>query len=207
MLPRTFYDRPTLVVARAMLGKALVHLGSDGVRRAGRIVETEAYLGQYDAASHARSGPTGRAAIMFGPPGYAYVYLIYGVYHCFNAVTEGVGSPAAVLIRALAPLDGLEGERTSGPGLLCRALRLDRSATGLDLTASELFLEDGPPVADAEVVMGPRVGVEFAGAWAHKPWRFWVGASPWVSRTRRGEPFRRQVLVEDAGRTGAAGRG
>ena len=183
VLPRSFYARPTLEVARDMLGTRLVHVGSDGVRRAGRIVETEAYVGPDDAASHARAGARGRAAIMFGAPGVAYVYVIYGMHHCFNAVTERDGYPGAVLVRAVEPEQA--GERGSGPALVCRALHISRACNGLDLVDSaELFLEAGPSVPDAQVRMGPRIGVEYAGAWASHPWRFWVADSAHVSRRR-----------------------
>jgi DNA-3-methyladenine glycosylase len=170
------------VVAREMLGKVLVHV-QDGGRRAGRIVETEAYVGPDDAASHARVGPKGRAAIMYGPAGVAYVYLVYGMHHCFNAVTEQVGYPGAVLVRAIEPLDNLQ-ERGNGPALVCRALHIDRSCTGLDLTTSDLFLEDAPSVAAEHIRVGPRIGVDYAGEWAHHPWRFWLADSPHVSRPR-----------------------
>jgi DNA-3-methyladenine glycosylase len=181
-LPRSFYERPTLLVAREMLGKTLVHLGDDGLRRAGRIVETEAYVGPTDAASHARSGPLKRGALMWGPAGVAYVYLIYGLHHCFNAVTETVGYPGAVLVRAIEPLENAD--RGNGPALVCRALGIDRSCTGVDLVTGNLGLEAAPSVPDADVRVGPRIGVDYAGAWAAHPWRFWVGSSPHVSRRR-----------------------
>ena len=165
-----------------MLGQVLVHVADDGLRRAGRVVETEAYVGPDDAASHARSGPRGRAAVMYGPPGVAYVYLIYGVHSCFNAVTERDGYPGAVLVRAIEPLENAD--RGGGPALVCKALRIDRACNGLDLTASELFLEEAAAVPDARVRVGPRIGVGYAGAWAAHPWRFWVADSPHVSRHR-----------------------
>src|SRR5438874_6040752 len=139
-LARSFYARPTLVVARELLGKTLVHLKEDGVRRSGRIVETEAYVGPDDLASHARVGARGRAKVMYGQAGVAYVYLVYGMHHCFNAVTEQDGYPGAVLVRAIEPRENAE--RGSGPALVCRALRIDRACNGLDLTTSELHLED-----------------------------------------------------------------
>jgi DNA-3-methyladenine glycosylase len=181
-LQRDFYARRTLVVAREMLGKVLVHV-LDGERRAGRIVETEAYVGPDDAASHARVGQKGRAAVMYGPPGIAYVYLVYGMHHCFNAVTETDGYPGAVLVRAIEPLDKLE-QRGNGPALVCRALHIDRSCSGLDLTTSDLFLEDAARIADQHVSVGPRIGVAYAGEWAAHPWRFWLAASAHVSRPR-----------------------
>ncbi len=176
-------------MARDLLGKTLVHV-VDRVRRAGRIVETEGYVGPDDRASHARTGAFGRASLMYGPAGIAYVYLVYGMHHCFNAVTEVDGYPGAVLVRAVEPLGAAGGERANGPALVCRALRIDRSCSGLDLTSSDLFVEDAPPMPDAQVRMGPRVGVDYAGAWAAHPWRFWVADSPHVSgRTRAGQPF------------------
>ena len=182
-LDRSFYARSTLLVARDLLGKILVHT-VDGCRFAGRIVETEAYVGEHDQASHARSGPSGRAKIMWGPPGIAYVYLIYGMHSCFNAVCEREGHPGAVLVRAIEPLEAAVRERGSGPALVCRALRIGRSCHGLDLTASELGVEDAPAVPDAAVRMGPRIGVAYAGAWADKPFRVWLAESPHASRPR-----------------------
>jgi DNA-3-methyladenine glycosylase len=179
-------------VARDLLGQRLVHQLADGSRRAGRIVETEAYNGPVDRASHARSGPGGRAAIMWGQPGVAYVYLIYGQHWCFNVVTGPGCTPSAVLVRALE----LEGEGApargaSGPGLVGRALAIDRAALGLELTGDVLWLEARAPVADADVLIGPRIGVDYAGEWAARDWRFWVRGSPSVSRARAnaGRPF------------------
>ena len=176
-----------MLVARDLLGKVLVRT-LDGARYAGRIVETEGYVGPDDAASHARSGKKGRAGLMWGPAGVAYVYLIYGLHHCFNAVTEVEGYPGAVLVRAVEPLGGAAGDKGSGPALVCRALRIDRTCNGLDLTTSEsgLAIEDAQPVADAQVRMGPRVGVDYAGAWAAHPWRLWLADSPAVSRRPAG---------------------
>jgi DNA-3-methyladenine glycosylase len=178
-LPREFYARDARVVARALLGKVLVHM--DGaVRRAARIVETEAYHGHDDRASHARAGPTPRAAIMFGPPGYAYVYLVYGISHCVNVITGDEGLPSAVLLRAADPVEGCL-HATRGPGNLTRALAIRRGThNGLDLTGSVLFVEDAPP-APERVVATPRVNVAYAGAWADRPWRFFLEGSPNVS--------------------------
>ncbi len=168
------------MVARELLGKTLVHLDG-GVRRSGRIVETEAYVGPNDLASHARVGQKGRAAVMYGPAGVAYVYLVYGMHHCFNAVTETDGYPGAVLVRAIEPLQNAD--RGQGPALVCRALHIDRACSGLDLTSSKtLFMEDGPIVPDQHVRVGPRIGVAYAGDWAAHPWRFWVPDSAFVSR-------------------------
>lgn len=181
-MPRSFYDRPTLEVARDLLGKVLVHSAAHG-RRAGRIVEVEAYVGPEDRANHASRGRTLRTQIMFGPPGYAYVYLIYGMYSCLNAVTEAEGFPAAVLIRALEPLEGISAG-TNGPGRLCRAMGIDRSLNGADLAGESLFVEDdGVRPPPAAILAGPRVGVAYAGAWAEKPWRLYLAGSPWLSRS------------------------
>ncbi|MBI4493612.1 MAG: DNA-3-methyladenine glycosylase [Chloroflexi bacterium] len=183
-LPRSFYARPTLEVARDLLGKVLVHGAPEG-RRAGRIVEVEAYVDPEDRANHASRGSTPRTAVMFGPPGYAYVYLVYGMYHCFNVVTEAEGYPAAVLVRALEPLEGVA-ESTRGPGLLCRALGIDRRLDGADLLGDALSLEDdGFLVLDDLVATALRVGVDFAGEWAQRPWRFYVRTSLWLSRPAR----------------------
>jgi DNA-3-methyladenine glycosylase len=171
-----------LVVARELLGKTLVHV-EDGVRRAGRIVETEAYVGPDDAASHARVGPRGRAALMYGKAGVAYVYLIYGMHNCFNAVTEVDGYPGAVLVRAIEPVENADG-RGNGPALVCRALHIDRSCNGADLIDSELFVEAAPCVPHGSVRVGPRIGIDYAGEWAAHPWRFWVAESPHLSRRR-----------------------
>src|SRR5512147_3169726 len=178
-LPRAFFDRDTRVVARALLGKVLVH--QDGaVRRAARIVETEAYHGPRDRASHARAGPTPRAAVMFGPPGFAYVYLIYGTSHCMNVVTGPDGFPAAVLLRAAEPLEGCL-HSTRGPGNLCRALAIRRERdNGRDLTGDALWIEDAPRPRE-RIVASPRVNVGHAGAWAERPWRFALHGSRWVS--------------------------
>ncbi|HET6315096.1 MAG TPA: DNA-3-methyladenine glycosylase [Chloroflexota bacterium] len=190
-LRREFFARDTRLVARELLGQTLVHITDDGVRRSGRIVETEAYVGPDDAASHARSGPNGRARLMWGSAGVAYVYLIYGLHHCFNVVTERDGFPGAVLVRALEPLD--DRERANGPALVCRALLIDRGCNGVDLTESvSLFIEDAPRVADTRVRMGPRIGVDYAGDWAVHPWRLWIADSEHVSRrSRSGTAFRR----------------
>jgi DNA-3-methyladenine glycosylase len=181
-LPHAFYDRPALVVAREVLGMTLVREGPRG-RQAGRIIEVEAYDGPEDAASHARSGPNGRAAVMFGPAGFAYVYLIYGIHHCLNLVTGPAGYPAAVLVRALEPLAGID-ERTNGPGLLCRALDIDRRLNGADLAGDAIRLEDrGTPLRDEDVVARPRIGIKFAGEpWISQPWRFYERGNRWVSK-------------------------
>jgi DNA-3-methyladenine glycosylase len=178
-LGRTFFARPAPEVARALLGQVVVRVDG-GVRRAARIVEAEAYHGLEDQASHARAGPTPRAAIMWGPPGVAYVYLIYGRSHCLNVVTGQPGQPSAVLIRAGEPLEGCL-HSTRGPGNLCQALHVTRERhDGMDLSGDELFFESGP--APARVVATRRVHIDSAGPrWVRRRWRFIDGHSPWVS--------------------------
>ena len=181
LLPRAFYRRPAIEVARELLGCVLVHR-DDGVVRAGRIVETEAYVGPHDLACHASKGRTARTEVMFGDAGHAYIYLIYGMYDCFNAVTDRDGYPSAVLVRALSPIEGCVGA-TDGPGKLCRALHLTRARNGDDLTTgARLFIEQGAKVATRAIAKGPRIGVDYAGAWAARNLRFWIKDEPWVSR-------------------------
>jgi DNA-3-methyladenine glycosylase len=179
-LPRTFYDRDTIAVARELLGKYLVHT-SGGVERIGRIVEAEAYLGPHDRAAHSARGLTERTKIMFGPPGHAYVYLIYGMYYCMNVVTQPEGVAAAVLLRAVEPVKNIEG-RTQGPGLLCRALHIDRRLNGHDLLSDDFYLADPDASADFAIVKRPRIGVDYAGPWAKRLLRFYIKGSPFVSR-------------------------
>lgn len=176
LLPRTFYERDTLEVARDLLGKIIQAPGGRA-----RIVETEAYHGPDDAASHAHGGPTPRSAIMFGPPGFAYVYLVYGVWFCLNAVTGPEQFPSAVLIRAGA-VDGAEPRAGAGPGKLCRALAIDKRQNGMDLVSSgPLHLADDG-FCPARIRRGPRIGVDYAGRWAKRPWRFWIDRHPSVSK-------------------------
>lgn len=178
-LTRRFFARPVEVVARALLGKKLV-IGDRG----GVIVETEAYLGPHDLASHARFGRTDRNAVMFGPGGFSYVYLCYGIHDLFNIVTGPEGHPQAVLIRALAPPRDEDPRQMAGPGKLTRALGIDRSHSGLDLTCGDpIFLQPGRRVAAADVAVGPRIGVDYAGEWAAAPLRFWLRGDPAVSKT------------------------
>lgn len=180
-LPRDFYDRDAEAVARDLLGMLVVHRVG-GLARVGRVVETEAYLGPHDLASHSARGRTPRTGVMFGPPGIAYVYLIYGIHHCLNVVTGPDGHAAAVLIRALEPVEGITGS-TKGPGLLCRALEVDRRHNGRDLTVGgDLFLADPGAPGAIEVVARPRIGVDYAGDWAARPLRFYVAGSAFVSR-------------------------
>ncbi len=179
-LPRAFFDRDTALVARELLGRWIVRR-VDSTCRVGRIVETEAYLGPHDLASHSSKGCTPRNRSMFGPPGHAYVYLIYGLHHCLNVVTQPEGHGAAVLLRALEPVLDLPGN-TRGPGLLCRALSVDRSLDGADLLGDTLFLSEPGTQAGFKIVKTPRVGVDYAGPWARRLLRFHIRDNAWVSR-------------------------
>lgn len=181
-LPRSFYDRDAESVAREVLGKLLVRR-VDRRSRVGRIVETEAYLGPTDLAAHSSRGLTKRTAVMHGPPGHAYVYLIYGMYHCLNLVTGPGDLPSAVLLRALEPIANLDSVNTSGPGRLCRALDIDLRLNGHDLTRGELVVAEPPtPLGPFEIVARPRIGVDYAGEWARKPLRFYIAGSRSISR-------------------------
>lgn len=180
-LPRAFFARPTLVVARDLLGKVLLYDGAEG-RRAARLVEVEAYHGTRDPASHAFRGPTPRTEVMFGRPGHAYVYLSHGVWYCMNVVAHVSGVAGAVLLRGAEPLEGFaEDARLSGPGLLGRAFTLTTSHSGIDLTRSALQLRDAPPLAARRIGRGPRIGIAESSSSA-RPWRFWVRGSIGVSR-------------------------
>ncbi len=181
LLPRAFYARPTLLVARDLLGKVLLYDGPEG-RRAARLVEVEAYHGTRDPASHAFRGPTPRTEVMFGRPGHAYVYLSHGVWYCMNVVAHESDVAGAVLLRGAEPLEGFaEDARLSGPGLLGRAFTLTTSHSGIDLTRSALQLRDAPPLAARRIARGPRIGIAESSTSA-RPWRFWVRGSSGVSR-------------------------
>lgn len=205
-LGRAFYDRPVVAVARDCIGKILVHRSARGTT-AGRVVEAEAYRGPTDRAAHSFGGRrTARNAAMWGPPGHAYLFFIYGMHWHVNLVTGPQGVPHAVLLRAVEPLRGLElmerrrgvpRERpalTNGPGKLCEAFGLDGALYGEDLCGDRLFLTEGS--APARIVSAPRIGIDYAGAWAKKRWRFFDAGSPWVSRTwapaRRRDTLRRR---------------
>jgi len=180
-LPRSFYDRDTTVVAQELLGKHLVHVVG-GVERVGRIVETEAYLGPHDLAAHSARGLTNRTRIMFGPPGHAYVYLVYGMHWCMNVVTEEEGHASAVLLRAVEPVKNVAG-RTQGPALLSGALDIDRRLNGHDLVSDDFFIaspaDDGP----VRIVKRPRIGVDYAPHhWARRLLRFYIRGNPFVSK-------------------------
>lgn len=194
MLPRSFYARPALDVARDLLGLVLVRRAPEGIV-AGRIVEVEAYVGHEDKACHGSRGLTARNAVMFGPPGHAYVYFVYGMHWCLNLVTDGEGTPAAVLLRAVEPLEGIELMRarrsrvrndrqlTSGPARLCAAFGIDGSLNGVDLCApsAPLYVEDRG-LGCGPIAAAPRIGVAYAGEWAPKPFRLYDPASPFVSK-------------------------
>lgn len=179
-LKRSFYDRTTIEVANDILGCLMIHQTPTG-QRIGRIVEVEAYLGPGDLAAHTSRGKTARTKAMFGPPGHVYVYLIYGMYHCMNAVTGPEGSGTAVLIRALAPLNGIE-SGTNGPGRLCRAMDINMTHYGIDLCGDELWLAQDEAPKPANIIRTPRIGVDYAGEWADKPLRFSIDGHPAVSK-------------------------
>lgn len=179
-LPRDFYDRDTIDVAKELLGKHLVHV-SGGVERVGRIVEVEAYLGPHDLAAHSAKGLTPRTRPMFGPPGHAYVYLIYGIYHCMNVVTQPEGVASAGPLRALEPVKNVE-DRTQGPGLLCRAMHIDRRQNAVDLLSDELHIRNTGSHRALSIVRRPRIGVDYAGQWAKRLLRFYIKGNEYVSR-------------------------
>lgn len=190
-LTRAFYEQNTIDVAKRLLGKYLVRKHTDG-KTMGRIVETEAYVGPQDLACHASKGRTVRTEVMFGPAGHAYVYFIYGFYNMLNLVTEAKDYPAAVLIRAVEPVDGVELMKkrrkssvlrnlASGPGKLCQAFAVDRALNGANLSGNILYVEDrGEPAPKFRAT--PRIGVDYAGKWKDKPYRFLVRGSEFVSK-------------------------
>jgi len=182
-LPRSFYNRPTLTVARELVGARLVRI-LDGHKLVGLIAETEAYISEKDLACHAKAGRTPRTQVMYGKPGHAYVYFTYGNHWMLNAVTERAGFPAAVLIRAIQPVEGMDmmsrrrhGRDTFGPGKLTQAMGIAKSENGVDLTESAggLWIEAGVPVPNSRVTKSPRVGLySVPEPWKSKPWRFVV---------------------------------
>jgi len=191
-LEHEFYRRPTLEVAESLLGKVLVRR-LNGRKLAGKIVETEAYIGQEDLACHASRGKTARTSIMFEPGGRAYVYMIYGFYFCLNVVTETEGYPAAVLIRAIEPLSHTsvmrelrKGPRRdndigSGPGKLCMAMAIDKALNGEDLTGNTLWIEDRK-FDVGKIKKTARIGIDYAGEYRNKPWRFYLHGNAHVSK-------------------------
>jgi len=179
-LPREFYDRDTIVVAQELLGKYLVHM-FEGVEQVARMVEVEAYLGPHDLAAHCARGRTKRTEVMFGPPGHAYVYLIYGMYCCMNVVTQAEGMASAVLLRAIEPVRNVEG-RTQGPGLLCKAMHINRRLNGHDLLSDDFYIADSGRSERFVIVKRPRIGVDYAGRWAKRLLRFYIRGNAFVSR-------------------------
>jgi DNA-3-methyladenine glycosylase len=179
-LPRPFYDRDAATVAQELLGKHLVRV-SGGAERIGRIVEVEAYIGPHDRASHSSRGRTERNRVMFGPPGHAYVYMIYGIYWCMNVVTEREGFASAVLLRALEPVQNIGG-RTRGPGLLCRAMEIDHRLNGADLLGDDFHIAEPTFAEPFTLVKRPRIGVDYAGGWARRLLRFYIKGNPFVSK-------------------------
>jgi DNA-3-methyladenine glycosylase len=189
---RAWFDRPSVAVARDLLGARLLHAAPEGMV-GGRIVEVEAYAGPEDLAAHSARGRTSRNAVMFGPPGHLYVYLIYGLHHCMNVVTGPGDKPEAVLIRALEIDEGIELARArrgprppdarlaAGPGNVGRALGVDRTLNGADLASGPITIvpRSGPipPIRS-----GPRIGIDYAGPWAERPMRFWIADDPHLSR-------------------------
>lgn len=172
-IERKFFNRNTLIVAKQLLGKYLCRRMNGKIVTV-KIIETEAYCGPKDRASHASRGLTPRTKIMFGPPGHVYIYMIYGMYYCLNFVTEKKGYPAAVLIRAI------DTENGKGPGRLCRELKIDKKLNGVDLTKSnELWVEStswriGEKISQSRIKRGKRIGISYAGKWKDKPWRFYI---------------------------------
>ena len=179
-LPRKFYNRDTILVAKELLGKYLVHI-TEGIRQVAKIVEVEAYLGPHDLAAHSSKGLTKRTAPMFGLPGHAYVYLIYGIYNCMNVVTEKKGHAAAVLLRAVEPIENIH-TRTQGPGLLCKAMNIHRQLSGHDLLSEDLYIADSQVKETFDIVERPRIGVDYAGEWAKELLRFYIKGNKFVSK-------------------------
>lgn len=195
-LPRAFYARPVLTVARDVIGKVLVHVTAQGVL-AGRIVEAEAYRGPEDRAAHSWGGRrTARTEVMFGPPGFAYVFFVYGMHWHVNLVTTKAGAPHAVLLRAVEPLlganvmakrrglDESDVNLTNGPGKLCQAFGIDKRHYNVDLSVGKLLFLSESATPRGKLVRSPRIGVDYAGSWADKPWRFSEQGNRWVSRAR-----------------------
>ena len=179
-LPRSFYDRDTIVVAKELLGKYLVHISGE-IERIGKIVEVEAYLGPHDLAAHSSKGLTQRTKVMFGPPGHAYVYFIYGMHFCMNVVTEREGHASAVLLRAIEPIKNIEG-RTQGPGLVCKSMHIDRRLNAHDLLSDDLYIAALSSNEIFATVKRPRIGVDYAKHWAKRHLRFYIKGNRFISR-------------------------
>jgi DNA-3-methyladenine glycosylase len=195
ILQRQFYQQDVISVSKGLLGKILVHESSDGIT-AGLIVETEAYLGPEDRAAHSSGGRrTARNEVMFGQKGHAYVYFIYGLYHCFNVTAGEVpGKPEAVLVRALEPVmgedimakrrDAIKGKAvnlTNGPSKLCMAMDISKLQNMTDLTTPPLYIEDASSVPQENIVKATRIGIDYAGDWKNKCWRFYIKGNMYVS--------------------------
>src|SRR5271157_581131 len=197
-VPREFYLQPTLDVARALLGKLLVHHSVEGTT-SGKIVETEAYLGETDRASHAWGGRRSeRNKVLYGPPGHAYIYLIYGRYCCLNLVTQLEEVPECVLIRALEPVEGVDlmarrrnitqvtprnvKNLANGPGKLCMAMGIDRNLYGTDVCGEIFYVIESQPTLESKIVQAPRIGVDYAGEASQYPWRFLLADNPFISK-------------------------
>ncbi|MEZ2721254.1 DNA-3-methyladenine glycosylase [Paenalcaligenes hominis] len=184
-LKRDFYANPNCAqVAQQLIGKTLVVHRPGQPKRAGRIVETEAYLGPHDLAAHSSKGVTARTQIMFGEPGHVYVYLIYGMHHCMNLVSGPVGSGSGVLLRALEPVEGIL-LPTNGPGRLCKALGVTRADYGTDVCEDQIYVLDTPLAPGEQVEKSPRIGVDYAGEWAQELLRFSMKDNPYVSKPRK----------------------
>lgn len=185
-LSRSFYERGAEDLARDLIGRTLARGLPDGRVLRGRLVEVEAYVGMDDKACHAHRGKTARNATMFGPPGHAYVYLVYGMYHMLNLVCAEEGNPQAVLVRALEPVEpSLLGTPWRGPGVLCRELSIDRSLDGLDLCSGRgIWLEPRTSTDLSEIVATPRIGIDYAEEWKDAPLRFCLRGSAHVSGKR-----------------------
>lgn len=202
VLDRTFFNQDSIVVAKALLGKTLVH-EVNGQTIMASIVETEAYMGIEDKAAHSYNGRrTARTEIMYGAPGFAYVFLIYGIHACFNTVTREAGVPQAVLIRAVEPVSGLDSMAharfgkpyseltgsqivglTNGPGKLCQAMSIDTSDNGTDLCGKRLYIADSDD-AEFNIISATRIGIDYAEEAKDYPWRFFIEGNPYVSRIR-----------------------
>ncbi|MDD2190091.1 MAG: DNA-3-methyladenine glycosylase [Eubacteriales bacterium] len=196
-LSREFYERDGLAVAKELLGKTLVHESSEG-RTSGIIVEVEAYLGPGDAAAHTyKNLRSNRTQVIHGPGGFSYVYLIYGMYNCFNVVANITGRPEALLIRAIEPVEGIQlmtlrrnpadkniRNLCSGPGKLCQAMGITRILNGIDLCGDILYVLNAPIIADTEIMTTPRINIDYAGEAVHYPWRYLIKNNPFVSRKK-----------------------
>lgn len=179
-LPTSFYARDTITVAKDLLGTYLVHHDGE-LERIGKIVEVEAYLGQHDLASHSAKGITKRTEVMYGPAGFAYIYLIYGMYYCTNVVTESEGVGSAVLIRALEPVKNIS-ERTQGPGLLSKAMHIAKQHNRHDLQSNSLYIAQTAEQKNFTVLQRPRIGVHYAKDWTEAPLRFYIEGNQFVSK-------------------------